>query len=107
MEDPYNLERFVAAQNDGGTYDRAVGELKRGRKSSHWMWFVFPQIAGLGQSSMSRTYAISSLDEAKPNSPIPCSDLGCWNARAPWPISKLEAPNRSSAASTPRSSAPR
>src|SRR5437870_7390477 len=65
MEDPYNLERFVAAQNDGGTYDRAVGELRRGRKTSHWMWFVFPQIAGLGQSQMSRTYAISSLDEAR------------------------------------------
>ena len=65
MEDPYNLERFVAAQNDGGTYDRAVGELRRGRKTSHWMWFVFPQIAGLGQSQMSRTFAISSLEEAK------------------------------------------
>ena len=65
MEDPYNLERFVAAQNDGGTYDRAVGELRRGRKTTHWMWFVFPQIAGLGQSQMSRTFAISSLEEAK------------------------------------------
>src|SRR5437764_13115440 len=65
MEDPYNLERFVAAQNDGGTYERAVGELRRGRKTSHWMWFVFPQIAGLGFSEMSRTFAISSLDEAR------------------------------------------
>jgi uncharacterized protein (DUF1810 family) len=65
MGDPYNLERFVAAQNAGGTYDRAVGELRRGYKTSHWMWFVFPQIAGLGQSQMSRTYAISSIDEAK------------------------------------------
>src|SRR3954469_10670054 len=64
MEDPYNLERFVAAQNDGGTYDHAVDELRRGRKTSHWMWFVFPQIAGLGQSQMSRTYAIGSLAEA-------------------------------------------
>jgi uncharacterized protein (DUF1810 family) len=46
-------------------YDRAIAELRRGRKTSHWMWFVFPQIAGLGQSSMSRTYAIASLDEAR------------------------------------------
>ena len=65
MDDPYNLERFVNAQDSGGTYDRAVGELRRGHKDSHWMWFVFPQIAGLGQSQMSRTFAISSLDEAK------------------------------------------
>jgi len=65
MDDPYDLHRFVAAQNDGGTYDRAIGELRRGRKASHWMWFVFPQIAGLGQSAMSRRFAISSLEEAK------------------------------------------
>jgi uncharacterized protein (DUF1810 family) len=64
-EDLYNLERFVAAQNAGGTYARAVDELRRGQKTSHWMWFVFPQIAGLGQSQMSRTFAISSLEEAK------------------------------------------
>ena len=63
--DPFNLERFVAAQDQGGVYDRALDELRRGRKTSHWMWFVFPQIAGLGQSQMSRTYAISSLDEAR------------------------------------------
>jgi uncharacterized protein (DUF1810 family) len=63
--DPYHLDRFVVAQNEGGTYERALDELKRGRKTSHWMWFVFPQIAGLGQSSMSRKYAISSVDEAK------------------------------------------
>jgi len=65
MDDPYNLERFVTAQNAGGTYGRAVEELRRSRKTSHWMWFVFPQIAGLGYSHMSRTYAISSLDEAR------------------------------------------
>jgi uncharacterized protein (DUF1810 family) len=63
--DPFNLERFVAAQNAGGTYDHAVDELRQGRKTSHWMWFVFPQIAGLGQSQMSRTYAIASVDEAQ------------------------------------------
>jgi uncharacterized protein (DUF1810 family) len=65
MSDAYNLERFVQAQESAGTYDRAVEELRRGRKASHWMWFVFPQIAGLGSSSMSRRYAISSLDEAQ------------------------------------------
>src|SRR5215208_4628334 len=64
MNDPHNLERFVTAQNADNTYDHAVEELRRGRKTSHWMWFVFPQIAGLGQSHMSRTYAISSLAEA-------------------------------------------
>ncbi|HEX3461007.1 MAG TPA: DUF1810 domain-containing protein [Acidimicrobiales bacterium] len=65
MVDPYNLERFVAAQDAGGIYDRAVGELREGRKRSHWMWFVFPQIAGLGQSAMSREFAISSIEEAR------------------------------------------
>ena len=64
VADPYDLGRFVDAQNANGTYDRAVEELRRGRKTSHWMWFVFPQIAGLGQSAMSRRFAISSLDEA-------------------------------------------
>jgi uncharacterized protein (DUF1810 family) len=64
-EDPYDLERFVTAQDNAGTYDRAVAELRAGRKATHWMWFVFPQIAGLGYSPASRTYAISSLDEAR------------------------------------------
>jgi uncharacterized protein (DUF1810 family) len=62
--DPYDLRRFVAAQDAGGTYPRATAELRNGRKDSHWMWFVFPQIAGLGYSQVSRTYAISSLAEA-------------------------------------------
>ena len=65
MDDPYGLGRFVAAQNAGGTYEHALAELRRGLKTSHWMWFVFPQIAGLGQSPTSRRYAISSLDEAR------------------------------------------
>src|ERR1700757_3448214 len=63
--DPYDLQRFVAAQDSGGTYEQARAELRSGRKRSHWMWFVFPQIAGLGQSPTSRRYAISSLDEAR------------------------------------------
>ena len=63
--DPYRLERFVVAQDEGRTYEQAMSELRAGRKSGHWMWFVFPQIAGLGSSSMSRTYAIAGLDEAR------------------------------------------
>ena len=64
MDDPFDLGRFVAAQDAGGCYDRATAELRRGLKTGHWMWFVFPQIAGLGQSQTSRRYAISSLEEA-------------------------------------------
>ena len=65
MDDPFGLERFVAAQDIGGTYDAAVAELRAGRKRSHWMWFVFPQIAGLGLSPTSQRYALRSLDEAR------------------------------------------
>ena len=64
MSHSLDLERFVDAQNANGTYDRAVDELRRGQKTSHWMWFVFPQIAGLGRSEISRHFAISSLEEA-------------------------------------------
>ena len=65
MNDPYDLQRFVDAQDRGGTYDGALAELRDGRKTSHWMWFVFPQITGLGSSPMAQRYAISSLDEAR------------------------------------------
>jgi uncharacterized protein (DUF1810 family) len=60
-----DLERFITAQDDLGTYETALAELRAGRKRSHWMWFVFPQIEGLGQSPISRRYAIASLDEAR------------------------------------------
>jgi uncharacterized protein (DUF1810 family) len=60
-----SLERFVVAQERGGTYQRAVAELRAGAKVSHWMWFVFPQIAGLGMSAMSQEFAISSMAEAR------------------------------------------
>jgi uncharacterized protein (DUF1810 family) len=63
--DPYRLERFVAAQDRGRTYQQAVAELRAGAKVSHWMWFVFPQVAGLGMSSISREYAITDLAEAR------------------------------------------
>jgi uncharacterized protein (DUF1810 family) len=63
VDDPYQLERFVAAQTNA--YDQAVAELRRGRKTGHWIWYVFPQIAGLGMSPTSQRFAIRSLDEAR------------------------------------------
>jgi uncharacterized protein (DUF1810 family) len=65
VADPYRLERFVDAQNRGGTYQRATAELRAGWKLSHWMWFVFPQVEGLGSSMTARKFAISSLAEAR------------------------------------------
>ena len=59
------LARFVEAQDSGGTYATALAELRSGRKRSHWMWFVFPQLAGLGSSPTAQYYAIASLDEAR------------------------------------------
>ena len=63
MTDPFALDRFVAAQD--GVYPAALAELRRGRKTSHWMWFVFPQIEGLGASATARRYAVKSLAEAR------------------------------------------
>jgi len=60
-----DLARFVSAQDQGATYVRALDELRRGRKSTHWMWFVFPQVAGLGRSATAQHYALASLDEAR------------------------------------------
>lgn len=61
--DPYNLQRFVEAHE--GSYPQALAELRAGRKRTHWIWYVLPQIEGLGTSAMSRRYAISSLAEAR------------------------------------------
>jgi uncharacterized protein (DUF1810 family) len=63
MRDPYNLDRFLEAQS--GIYERVLDELRRGQKSSHWMWFIFPQIRGLGRTETSVFFAISSLAEAR------------------------------------------
>jgi uncharacterized protein (DUF1810 family) len=63
--DGFDLQRFVDAQDGGGTYEQALGELRRGRKTSHWMWFVFPQVAGLGRSPTAQHYAITGLAEAR------------------------------------------
>jgi uncharacterized protein (DUF1810 family) len=65
VADPYDLERFVTTQDAGGAYDQVTVELHAGQKVSHWMWFIFPQIAGLGHSDTSQKYAISSIDEAR------------------------------------------
>src|SRR5689334_2569105 len=62
MVAPFELDRFVTAQ--AFVYERVLSELRAGLKQSHWMWFIFPQIAGLGHSAMSQRYAISSLQEA-------------------------------------------
>jgi uncharacterized protein (DUF1810 family) len=62
-DDPYNLKRFLDAQR--GVYEQVERELRAGRKASHWMWFVFPQIKGLGHSAMAQKFAISSVTEAK------------------------------------------
>ena len=61
--DPFNLERFVAAQETA--FETALTELRAGRKQSHWMWFIFPQLRGLGRSSVAKTYGIGSVEEAR------------------------------------------
>jgi uncharacterized protein (DUF1810 family) len=63
VNDPYSLERFVRAQE--GDYQQALSEIRGGRKRSHWMWYIFPQIDGLGFSSTAKRYAIKSVEEAK------------------------------------------
>lgn len=63
VTDPFDLERFLTAQAD--SYEAALSEIRRGAKRSHWMWFIFPQIAGLGRSEMAQRFAIRSLEEAR------------------------------------------
>jgi uncharacterized protein (DUF1810 family) len=62
-QDPHDLDRFVRAQ--AGDHERALAEVRSGRKQSHWMWYIFPQMAGLGFSEMSRRYAVKSRAEAE------------------------------------------
>jgi uncharacterized protein (DUF1810 family) len=62
MTDPFDLQRFLDAQ--APVYPAVLGELQAGRKQSHWMWFIFPQLSGLGHSAMAQRFAISSRDEA-------------------------------------------
>ncbi|MBA2443880.1 MAG: DUF1810 domain-containing protein [Nocardioidaceae bacterium] len=65
MMDAWDLERFVTAQGDDDSFGDVLAELRAGHKTSHWMWFVFPQLDGLGHSAMSRRFAISSIQEAR------------------------------------------
>ncbi len=65
VADPHELQRFLDAQDRDGIYERALDELRAGRKSGHWIWFVFPQLRGLGHSSMAHRYGIASLAEAR------------------------------------------
>jgi uncharacterized protein (DUF1810 family) len=65
VTDLFGLDRFVTAQDQGGTYAAALRELQAGGKRSHWMWFVFPQVAGLGRSAQAQRYALSGLPEAR------------------------------------------
>ena len=65
MSNTLDLERFVLAQDADDAYTTAWAEIREGEKRSHWIWYVFPQVAGLGLSGMSRTYAIADLDEAR------------------------------------------
>jgi uncharacterized protein (DUF1810 family) len=62
--EPFDLARFVDAQDAGGTYESALRELRAGRKRSHWMWFVFPQVEGLGQTPTSQVFGVRGLAEA-------------------------------------------
>ena len=65
MDDPFELQRFIEAQDAGDSYGSALQELRHGRKTGHWMWFVFPQLAGLGRSPTARHYALRGADEAR------------------------------------------
>ena len=85
MNDPYNLQRFVDAQL--GTFDTALSEMRAGRKESHWMWFIFPQLRGLGRSSTAQHYGIGSLNEAQAYLEHPMLGprlLQCAEALLPW-----------------------
>jgi uncharacterized protein (DUF1810 family) len=77
-DDPHDLQRFVSAQE--GVIDAVREELRAGRKRSHWMWFVFPQMKGLGASSTAQHYGIASLEEAGPTWRTRCWAPGCANA---------------------------
>jgi uncharacterized protein (DUF1810 family) len=85
MDDPFNLRRFVDAQD--GIFETALRELEEGSKQSHWMWFIFPQLAGLGRSPTARHYAIASLGEARAylDNPLLGPRLrACTDALLPW-----------------------
>lgn len=77
----YDLDRFLTAQRRD--YAAALREIQNGRKRSHWIWYIFPQVAGLGMSSTSQYYAISGLDEARPICASRRCARTCWRSAAP------------------------
>ena len=80
-----DLRRFVDAQERGRpSFADALAELQRGRKTSHWIWYVFPQLRGLGRSPLADHYGLDGMDEARRTSAIPSSDRACW--RRPRPL---------------------
>ena len=90
MSDPFSLHRFIDAQDAGGTYDTALAELRAGRKVSHWMWFVFPQLAGLGGARWRRCTPSRRSPRPAPTCD-PSSARGCWRRPAWSPSSGLTA----------------
>jgi Uncharacterized conserved protein len=95
MADPYDLQRFVRAQEHD--YEEALSEIRSGRKRSHWMWYIFPQFDGLGVSPTSKRYAVKSVAEARRFSRIHCSGRVCGSAPRPPSASKAFPPRTSSA----------
>ena len=65
IPDPFHIERFIKAQNADNTYQRALEEMQRGHKASHWIWYIFPQLKGLGHSAYSQYYGLADTDEAR------------------------------------------
>ena len=97
-DDPYDLDRFVRAQE--GVHDQALAELRHGRKRSHWMWFVFPQLAGLGRSATAQRYGIDGVAEARAYLEHPCW-VRAWSRPPRWrPPRRPGRPTTCSAGST-------
>lgn len=89
MADPHRLQRFLDAQE--GIFNDALSELRSGRKRTHWMWFIFPQLSGLGRSPMAQFYAIKSLDEAREYLAHPTLGTRLWEtveALLPWAVER-------------------
>ena len=104
--DPFDLDRFVRAQDTGDTYVIALGELRDGRKRSHWMWFVFPQVGGLGPQRGRSTSRSAARTRRAPTSPTRCSARGCSSARGRWRGCRATTRSRCSEGWTPPSCAP-
>ena len=98
MNDPHDLTRYVAAQQP--VFERVCAELAAGRKQTHWMWYVFPQLRGLGSSPTAERYGIGSLEEARAYLAHPRSASGCAVAHSWSTLCKAAAPRRSSAIRT-------